>query len=102
MNGTFTQSDKHEGIGVGTRELNVAEVLGGTFIPVSERDANARLIAAAPELLESLKAIRTMMESMNRTPELNALIRTTCFDNDFATRFQKARAAIAKATGGTP
>lgn len=50
---------------------------------VGEADANARLIAAAPELLEALQAI---MEDM---------------DSEFGTDYDynKARAAIAKANG---
>ena len=51
-------------------------------------EANARLIAAAPELLEALKACVHAMDSATR------------FDGN--TRpFDDARAAIAKATGGS-
>jgi hypothetical protein len=51
--------------------------------PIEEAHANARLIAAAPDLLEALKAILEDMDSEHGT------------DYDYA----KARAAIAKATG---
>ena len=57
-----------------------------------EADANARLIAAAPELLESLKATLAHAEEM--TCELE--------DTDVLTEFpyiQRARALIAKAEG---
>jgi ketosteroid isomerase-like protein len=50
-----------------------------------ESEANARLIAAAPELLEALEAV--MSGQIGGTPDLDA------------ERFQKARAAIAKARG---
>ena len=60
-------------------------------IPMSEKEANARLIAAAPELLEALEKFRGHMER-----------------DDFATGdnpsdcYELARAAIAKATGVKP
>ena len=50
------------------------------------RSANARLIAAAPELLESLQALETLFAPKAR-------------DSTAATWIDKARAAIAKATG---
>lgn len=53
------------------------------------RDANARLIAAAPELLAALE----LFESITRTPELNGHL--PVFLREFE---QAARAAIAKAT----
>jgi len=55
---------------------------GGSFT-IHEIEANARLIAAAPEMLEALKTIESCL-----APE----------DNDYAAR--KVRAAIAKAEGG--
>lgn len=50
--------------------------------PVGETGANADLIAAAPDLLEALKAIESCLSP---------------YDNDYAA--QKVRAAIAKAEG---
>lgn len=51
--------------------------------------ANARLIAAAPELLESLEAMYAMFNGNGVTPEDDAAI-------------DAARSAIAKATGAAP
>jgi hypothetical protein len=53
-------------------------------IPREQAEANARLIAAAPELLEALKAMLTNWEE------------APAYGSDAAA---KARAAIAKATG---
>ena len=55
-------------------------------IPEAERVANARLIAAAPELLEALQAIEVLFTPLAR-------------DSTAATWIDKARAAIAKAAG---
>ena len=55
-----------------------------------ELRANARLIAAAPDLLEALRALVDLQEA-NEASETKAL--------DF---WDHARAAIAKATGGAP
>ena len=51
--------------------------------PVPEMEANARLIAAAPELLEALQACVKLLREDGTTT-------------------QRALAAIAKATGGQP
>lgn len=58
-------------------------------ISFNETMANARLIAAAPELLESLKVAMRVIDS---------------FAPSYADRIfaDEARAAIAKATGATP
>lgn len=56
-----------------------------------ETDANARLIAAAPELLEALRDTLAI-----------ASIKWGNLDPDANTIMDKARAAIAKATGGQP
>ena len=53
--------------------------------PPEERLANARLIAAAPEMLEALQAVWSDLESWD-------------VDNEVS---QRVRAAIAKATGGS-
>ena len=59
-----------------------------------ERKANARLIAAAPDLLEALQLAMPVLESMRKQwPR--------CTHDDSLDLLQTARAAIAKATGGT-
>ncbi len=63
----------------------VALVYGPRGIDCSRRDANARIIAAAPELLEALKE---MLSAWDEDPAYGAA------------SADKARAAIAKATGG--
>jgi hypothetical protein len=71
---------------------------GGVSKPVhfqnEEADANARLIAAAPDLLEALKAAKEVVD----VTEGMASSRS---DDDFVWAAQKLiDAAIAKATGG--
>ena len=69
--------------------------LGGAYGPkdAETRNANARLIAAAPELLE---ALRGLIEDVELTAEdFGGDIIT----EDLMTALDKARAAIAKATG---
>jgi len=58
--------------------------IASVFLTVNDEDeANARLIAAAPDLLEALQAIMAGVAGCERQPHWEA-----------------ARAAIAKATGG--
>ena len=52
-------------------------------IPLEQKEANARLIAAAPELLAALKALVNMQKGHENWPEV-----------------KQAEAAIAKATQG--
>ncbi len=59
-------------------------------IPSREDAANARLIAAAPELLEALKFCLSVIEDQG------------VFDASEKMAVTKALAAIAKATGQTP
>jgi len=59
------------------------------FVSTGERDANARLIAAAPELLEALISLLESFEAMERGEVYKKLA------------VKDARAAIKKATGGT-
>ena len=56
---------------------------------VEESEANARLIAAAPELLEALRGLRRWMGPCGLDEEIDAAMRA-------------ADAAIAKATGDAP
>jgi hypothetical protein len=62
---------------------------GGSLVCESiHREANARLIAAAPELLAALKGLRHACQHMIGS-----------FDADDIAAFEAASAAIAKATG---
>lgn len=67
----------------GAAEAGVA-LCGMQLRTPKEAAANARLIAAAPELLEALIALTTPGEAR---------------DTSIASNYAKARAAIAKATG---
>ena len=62
---------------------------GPDFVTASHRAANARLIAAAPELLEALKG---MLEQFNYHT-------TTGINHEESNAIAKARAAVAKAGG---
>lgn len=75
---------RHEGDWYG-RKLSHAVAYVDTELEEAEQDANARLIAAAPAMLEALVALVDSFEK-HRPKEL--------WDN--------ARAAIAAATGKTP
>lgn len=82
--GNFVRSPMHQPEGL-PRGVQIVECRDGYFLPhTEEAKANARLIAAAPELLEALNA---------------------CIDYGAMTGDEwvtsKARAAIAKATGST-
>jgi hypothetical protein len=57
-----------------------------------ENEADARLIAAAPELLEALKNLLRVEESWCSLNEM-------CNRGDLDAAMEKARAAIAKAEG---
>ena len=60
---------------------------GNQFISAKQARANARLIAAAPELLEALKALDS------------AFMSHTLWNGEPPVEIVQARAAIAKATG---
>lgn len=70
------------GVGQETGE-GVADAYGGLWGSGGEKLANARLIAAAPDLLDAAKAAEFLLAAL-------------CVDRDTATRI-KLRAAIAKA-----
>lgn len=72
----------------GERDFIIATAEYGTYGPpmVGEADANARLIAAAPELLEALKAAVRVMKDQN-------------LDEALAGEFEIFEDAIAKAVG---
>ncbi len=66
--------------------------------------ANARLIAAAPDLLEALRMVMACAGDISAAPD--GLLEMALDDGDEETRrqanaFLVARAAIAKTTGGT-
>jgi hypothetical protein len=71
----------------GVHQVTVANIPVRKTIPLFEAEANARLIAAAPELLEQLKNMVTCFERFE--------------DTHTALVMDAARAVIAKATGET-
>ena len=82
------------GWNIGNNQYETARVWGSSEVGDVEGTANARLIAAAPEMLEALR-------------EAEARFRTIECTRDFVepyTRYaaEKVRAAIAKAEGRTP
>lgn len=86
--GNLVRSPMHQPEGL-PRGVQIVECRDGYFLPhTEEAKANARLIAAAPELLNALRSLVALYdtdEGCRSTPEYIA-----------------ARAAIAKATGSTP
>ena len=75
-------------IGVFSEGLAICRV--HTFTPPEEKLANARLIAAAPDLLEALQDITRICEAVRFPVGLG---------KGQLARIEKARAVIAKATG---
>jgi hypothetical protein len=63
-----------------------------------EADANARLIATAPDLLEALRYAETGLAFAN-TQALEKLKERNEYESIFQAPLDAARAAIAKATG---
>lgn len=74
------QMDAYPGIPISIRSSH-----GNVLVAATQHEANARLIAAAPELLEALLGMIVSYE-LEASPLNPALL--------------KARAALAKATGG--
>lgn len=73
---------------IGGGMLQEVAACGPTAEGPDQQEANARLIAAAPDLLDQLSALLAMCE------------RQTDFNDDGdGAMFERARAAIAKATG---
>lgn len=83
-----------------TRLLQEVAACGPTFTP-TEQEANARLIAAAPELLEALQWMvdnDDTNEGDEPLPDHGGLTWNE-INAEFIAGLNKARAAIAKATG---
>lgn len=93
-------SENHRGFNVYGRDFCIAHV-----IPVDpdghEGEANARLIAAAPDLLEALQAFMALDRSFSTICDehLNELAADPRKLGDTPRAVKLARAAIAKATG---
>lgn len=66
--------------------------------PSGDQEANARLIAAAPDLLEALQSLEPLLEAV--TIGLGRVwVEADGSKTDFGAALDEARAAIAKATG---
>jgi len=86
------------GIGNGAVHIGYASITGA--VPDPEAEANARLIAAAPELLEACEAA---LEYLNRNrPKGNIRDNFTALNEHENGVVKPLRAAIAKAKGGQP
>ena len=86
--GNLVRSPMHQPEGL-PRGVQIVECRDGYFLPhTEEAKANARLIAAAPELLEALERLADAYERL-KPPGY-----------PLSDREKQARAAIAKATGG--
>jgi len=81
----------------GIHGSNMIEHYGGHLICESVSEANAHLIAAAPDLLEALEKCLYIIGHPKDEPE--TLWRT---DDEINDAYMQARAAIAKAKGGQP
>lgn len=75
----------------GAGPVPVIEDLGYDGLWIDRDSPNARLIAAAPDLLEALQATTDLLASANRSSDRPS--------GYISNRIMEARAAIAKATG---
>jgi hypothetical protein len=90
----FTCTNGTTGLTVHLAKVNAVQCAGGR----AEALANARLIAAAPDLLEALVELsKSFVDTYFDDPRSDEEI-----DGHQEFWENKARAAIAKATGGTP
>lgn len=74
-------------------------VAGVGGIGKEECRANARLIAAAPELLEACKQVRTMLDSMQKSQGVRIAWSSECFENSVGESLRALDSSISKATG---
>ena len=98
---TFVQSGTGDfpiwNVRIGTRGLITLPATAG----METMDADARLIAAAPELLEALNLMATIIDNMGDMPD--GFIHPSPWKTlKCEEALMQARAAIAKATGETP
>ncbi|HBO5316114.1 TPA: hypothetical protein L4W78_005920 [Pseudomonas aeruginosa] len=84
VDGVFAAGDKR------ICQVNEVDIVGWNVRFRDESEANGRLIAAAPELLDALE------DAVNRLT--SSLILMKCDDDFIKKETAKARAAIAKAT----
>jgi hypothetical protein len=94
MKGNNTREDCENGFGFPVKSSMPGGTQAEAVLAIAEQDANARLIAAAPDLLEALKALLVMCHSPEPVKLDEAL---TWRENDERAEAM-ARAAIAKAT----
>ena len=96
--GTVNATDKeHSKDGIARIEVcdpSEGQTWNGGLLPIDEREANARLIAAAPELLAALIDARSIIEVLKRTLPLSDLIEIAPLS-----QIDAIDAAIAKANG---
>ena len=113
----FEAKDEHGDATIGIRgdgefiaTMDLVSINGGPYCLPVRGNANARLIAAAPELLEALRKVIEWLDfvqsKLGNAEELDRNIRkygARKWVNQFGTgagyRADEARAAIAKATG---
>lgn len=96
--GNFVRSPMHQPEGL-PRGVQIVECRDGYFLPhTEEARANARLIAAAPELLAALQNL----EQQGWFSHIVFECKEGSSDSSLYSAVTEARAAIAKATGSAP